>query len=148
MAENTLEPPPNALKPIRDMKIIARRVLGSTVQECADDGECSKSTAEAVLRRHRDYVERMTMEGARTFLKDFHGMVQALARTASDPENRNQVGAFKEGCEKLLGLGLRNQTHYGDVNIGSVTINDESRAIVLAGDSPELREMRERYGVG
>ena len=146
MGTKPTTPLPDFAKPLRDIQICAARAQGLTVQAVADEVQCSKTTAETVLREHREYVDEMVRKGARTFLRDFEGMVGALATTAADSTNRNQVGAFKEGCEKLLGLGLR---HGGDVNIGEINmaLSDDRRTLVLAGDSEELRRIRSGLGL-
>ena len=132
--------PPADLSP-RDAVIVKAKVEGKTGREAAALADCSERTVKRTTAEFRDLIEELRQEMAEKFLESRHEVVAALVATATDPENRNQIGAFKEACEKLVGWGLKPATTVvaGDVNL-SIDLSDKRTQAVHLMD----REARQR----
>jgi len=142
-------PLPELKNPLRDALILRERINGATQIEAATAAQCSRRTAQRVEAEHGDYLQAQKERGARTFLAQIDAIVPALAATATDPENRNQVNAFVALSEKLCDWGGKGGITLNTGDTYAVTnVVDLSTHGAMSDEQRQRRaELLERYGM-
>lgn len=138
------------VKPVH-ARIIALRGEGKSVRETALAVGRSERSVKYVTSAHRDAVEAIQWivrrQIAEMTAERLQEVVTARLDDAANNESRTGAQSFVAVLKAFGVVDDKSSVHIGDVNVGTVNISEDRRQIVLQGDSPELKALREKYGL-